>query len=70
MLGDTSAYQRQMVAYAPTAAGWYGVSPDDLATELAETQITPPDTDFEDRMAPDLPGRRIDLHHAALVRLR
>jgi glyoxylase-like metal-dependent hydrolase (beta-lactamase superfamily II) len=63
MLGETESYQQRMIAYAPTSSQWYGLTPDDLARQLAETRITPPDVSFDDRMIADPPGHRVELLH-------
>jgi cyclase len=63
MLGETDGYKQRMIDYAPTSSQWYGLGADDLAQQLAETRITPPDTAFDDRMIADLPGRHVELLH-------
>src|SRR5581483_7303698 len=45
---DQSEYKQRMVDYAPTSAGWYGITPEQLAREIEETRIYPPDTTFSD----------------------
>ena len=63
MLGDQSDYQRRMVEYAPTSAGWYGMEAGRLARELAETRIIPPEGSFDGRMTLDFAGPRVELLH-------
>jgi glyoxylase-like metal-dependent hydrolase (beta-lactamase superfamily II) len=63
MLGDTSGYKDRMVAYAPTSSRWYGLSPEDLAQQFAETHVTAPESTFTDRAEVDLPGQRVELLH-------
>jgi cyclase len=63
MLGETDSYKQRMIAYAPVSSQWYGLTANDLAYQLAETRITPPDTSYEGRMTADLSGRHVELLH-------
>lgn len=63
MLGETDSYKQRMIAFAPTAAQWYGLAAEDLARQLAETRITPPSSAFDGQMTVDLPGQHVELLH-------
>jgi glyoxylase-like metal-dependent hydrolase (beta-lactamase superfamily II) len=63
MLGETDPYKQRMIAFASTASQWYGLAADDLARQLAETRITPPNFSFDGQMTVDLSGQRVELIH-------
>ena len=63
MLCETESYKQRIIAFAPTAAQWYGLAAEDLAGQLAETRVTAPKSSFDETMTVDLPGHQVELLH-------